>query len=108
MFNFIFSFLVQFVHIFFLRLTLGFGFIQFDKEDVVEKVCEIHFHEINGKMVINMIFICLIVLVRFIGSRNLKKVECKKAQPKEVMLPAQLAKGRVGFRGFYGPERLYG
>lgn len=38
----------------------------------------------------------------------LLQVECKKAQPKEVMLPANLAKTRAAGRGAYGELVLAG
>ena len=65
----------------------------------MDKVCGIHFHEINNKMVSS-------ACVRFQllhSAASFIQVECKKAQPKEVMYAQQMAKGKAALqRGAYG------
>jgi len=45
-------------------MFVGFAFVTFESAAVVERVLEVHFHEINNKM-----------------------VECKQAKPKEELSP---------------------
>ena len=62
----------------------GFGFVTFEQEETVDRVCEIHFHTIKNKKVsLNLLHPNLVYLTL--------QVECKKAQPKEAVQAANTA-----------------
>lgn len=66
----------------------GFGFVGFDNEDVVEKLCQIHFHQIGGKT-----------------------VEVKKAEPKHASQGFSQRGGHASYQpygGNYGRGGGYG
>ena len=62
----------------------GFGFVTFETEETVDRVCEIHFHTIKNKKVGSQCHVSLSLTVCL-------QVECKKAQPKEVVQAANTA-----------------
>lgn len=74
----------------------GFGFVTFENEDVVDRVCEIHFHTIKNKKVVDFITIPNNIIKSYL----ILQVECKKAQPKEaVQASAQLMGKRLMLSG---------
>ncbi|XP_064618949.1 RNA-binding protein Musashi homolog 2-like isoform X10 [Lineus longissimus] len=65
----------------------GFGFVTFQDEDSADKACEVHFHEINSRM----------VRKRSSSVSITNMVEAKKAQPKEVMNAQNAVRDVAGF-----------
>ena len=100
--------------------ALGFGFVGFESEDVVDRVCQVHYHQINGKTVCTCHFVaCLLSGGAYLSGGGtgsslfnssalyvlyLLQVEAKKAEPRYSQTQARFGGGMNAASGYGGQQ----
>lgn len=88
---------------------LGFGFVGFQSEEVVEQVCQTHFHQLNGKTVC-AIHLCALLCGVWADALHssasgrpltfvlcsLSQVEVKKAEPRYATASVEAYRASMG------------
>ena len=109
--------------------VLGFGFVGFQSEEVVEQVCQTHFHQLNGKTVCTTIHLCaffmwgsgwwctttlflsLVIPINLCTMFCCSQVEVKKAEPRYATASASADAYRASMgpgMGGYNSQTNYG